>query len=316
MSVGIDFTTAALITGARRRSGLPSSQQLYLDPDFIAFLNDAMVSHVVPTIKSVSEEYFVVNYDVAFVAGTSEYVIPTRALGGALRDIVIADTQGRELEIPRVQPESIKYSGNFQNFGAYGIYLRGDRVVFYPPLTNTPQNSSLRFKYERRPNDLCLVSAAGLIQSINATAKTITLASIPTAWGTSTTLDIISQVPQFPSIADDVVITLIAGTTITLATWPTGIAAGQWVAESLTSPIAQLPYEGHKLLQQLGAIALLEAAGDTQGKQNAEQTLKGMIDNFMKVITPRIEGSPKKVVNKNSIFGAIPGCHGSSFTRP
>jgi hypothetical protein len=316
MSVGIDFTTAGLIAGARRRSSLPSSQNLFLDPDFIALINDHMISIVIPLIKSVNEEYFVVNYDTPLIAGQSEYVIPTRALGGSLRDIAIVDASGRELELPRIAPESIKYSGNFQNFGAYGIYLRGEKIVFYPALTNYPAGCQLRFKYERRPNDLCLTSQAGKIISLNPGAKQITLASIPSGWGTSTTLDIIQPTPQFQSIQDDAVITNINGTTITLSAWPTGIAVCQWCAESLTTPIAQLPYEAHKLLQQLGAIGLLEAACDTQGKTNAENTLKAMVEKFMLIITPRVEGSPQKVVNKNSIMGAVPGWHGSFFTRP
>lgn len=316
MSIGIDFTTAGLIDGARRRSSLPSSQNLFYDPDFIALINDHMISFVIPLIKSVNEEYFVVNYDVALVSGTSEYTIPTRALGGALRDIAIVDAQGRETQLARIAPEAVKYSGNFQDFGAAGIYLRGDKIVFYPALTNYPATSQLRFKYERRPNDLCLIQNSGKILSLNAGALQITLDRVPSTWGTSTTVDIISPIPQFESIKDDAAITNISGNTITLSAWPAGIAAGQYVAESLTSPIAQLPYEGHKLLQQLGAIALLESAGDTQGIKNAKETLKEMIEAFKLIITPRVEGSPQKVVNKNSIFGAIAGGNHNFFTRP
>jgi hypothetical protein len=316
MSVGIDFTTAGLIDGARRRSSLPSSQNLFYDPDFIALINDHMISFVIPLIKSVNEEYFVVNYDTPLVANQSEYTIPTRALGGALRDIAIVDANGRETQLARIAPEAVKYSGNFQDYGASGIYLRGEKIVFYPALTNYPATSQLRFKYERRPNDLCLITNAGKILTLDQANKKITLDRVPTAWGTSTTLDIISPIPQFESIKDDAVIVGIVGTTVELSAWPAGIAAGQYCAESLTSPIAQLPYEAHKLLQQLGAIALLESAGDTQGITNSKSTMKEMTEAFKLIITPRVEGSPQKVVNKNSIFSAIAGGNNRFNTRP
>lgn len=316
MSVGIDFTTTGLIKGAKLRACVPSSQVLFQDPEFITLLNNHMVSIVIPLIKSMNEEYFVVSSDSALVAGTSEYTIPTRALGGALRDIVSVDSSGRELELSRIAPESIKYSSDFQNNGAWGIYLKGDKVIFYPEMTNPPSGSYLRFKYERRPNDLCLVSNSGKILSINTGLNQIVLDRVPSTWGTATTLDIIESTPQFQSIKDDAVITNLSGTTITLSALPTGIAAGQYVSESLTTPIPQLPYEAHKLIEQLGAISLLEAMGDDNAKTSAKQTLKDMIESFLLIITPRIEGSPQKVVNKKSIFDAVSGRNNTFFTRP
>lgn len=314
-SIGIDFTTTKLISGAKLRASVPSSQNLFLDPDFIILLNNHMVSIVVPMIKSVNEEYFVVNTDTPLVAGTSEYTIPTRALGGALRDIVLVDAAGNESDLPRLQPEIAKQIGSINNTGVRGIYLRNDKVVFFPSLNSINAGTSLRFKYERRPNDLCLTSNAGRIITVTPGANQIVVSSIPAAWTTGTTLDIISPTPQFQSIQDDAVITNIVGTTITLSALPAGIAVGQYVAESLTTPIPQLPYEAHKLIEQLGAISLLEAMGDDAGKTSAQQTFKSMAESFILIITPRIEGSPQKVISRNSIFDA--SARRSNFsTRP
>jgi hypothetical protein len=297
MSIGIDFTVTAIINDAKLRASMPSAQPLFQEPDFVTLINNHMISIVIPLIKSVNEEYFVIDKDVPLVAGQNAYTIPSRALGGALRDVVLVDAAGNEQELARVAPEVVK--GNTGS--ASGIYLKDDQVVFHPALSNPPA-VYIRFKYERRPNDLCIVSLAGKINSVDTVAKTITLASKPSSWTSSTTFDIIQPVPQFKSIIDDMAVMNIVGNVLTVAALPAGIAAGQYIAESMRAPIAQLPYEAHKLLAQLGAISLLESMKDSAGLRDARDTYGEMEEKFMKVITPRIEGAPKKAVNRKSIF--------------
>lgn len=298
VSIGIDFTTTGLIANAQRRSSMPNSQSLYLPADFIAFMTDEMHSYVVPLIKSKNDEYFVVNVDVALSDNTSEYTIPTRAQGGSLRDIVLVNSAGIELELPKINPDSVKFATVTQ----FGIYLRDDKVVFYPSITTAPSGVSLRFKYERMPNDLVLVSNAGYITSINAGALQITLSGVPSDWSTSTTVDIIRQQPLFTSIKDDQVITGIGGNVLTLDAMPSGIAVGQWVAQSRTSPIAQLAYEAHKLIAQRGAIKLCEALEATTAMKNAAAIYEQMAEKFLGTITPRVQTGPKKIVNRTGLF--------------
>jgi hypothetical protein len=316
MSIGIDFTSQGLIYSAKLHAAIPSSQSLFTDDDFIEVLNHNMVSEVIPLIKSVNEEYFVVKVDVPLVSGQDAYTFPTRALGGAMRDIVMVDTNNRELDLPRLQPELIKYGGAYYAQRIFGIYLEGDHAVFYPTMQNPPQGSFIRFKYERRPNDLCLLDNAGKILSINVGLKKITLDKVPAVWTTDTTVDIMLPVPQFTSIADDVVITQITGHDLTLSALPTGIAVGQWVAESMTTPVAQLPYEAHKLIEIYGAAALLQASKDTEALNSMKQEIEEAKDALYKIITPRVEGSPVKVINRNSIFDYNRGWNGYLTVRP
>jgi hypothetical protein len=307
MSVGVDYTTTGLITNAARRAQTPNSQSLFLPADFVALMNDEMHSFVTPLIKSKNDEYFVTKYDAPLVASTSTYKIPTRAQGGALRDVVLVDSTGQEYDLPRLEPEFVKNSV-ISNAGLTGIYLQDDNVVLFPAMPATPPTGfSLRFKYERMPNDLVVTGSAGLISAINAGTSQITLASIPSGWTTSTTLDVILPVPLFTSVADDVVISGVASTTLTLATWPTSIAVGQWVAESRTSPIPQVPYEAHKLIAQRGAIKLYEAMGDTNGLKAAVAAYSDMVETLEITVAPRVKGSPKKIVNRKGIMNAQRG---------
>lgn len=288
-----------MLAGARRRAVMPTSQALFQDSDLLAFLSGQLHSHIVPLIKSKNDEYFVVHEDAALVAGTSEYRIPTRAQGGALRDVVVVDASGNEYELDRLQPEDQKLAS-----GLSGVYLRDDKVVFYPALSNPPTGHSLRFKYERMPNNLVAATAAGRISSLNQGSLQIVVDNAPSTWGTSTTFDILLPVPLFTSIKDDQAISGITGTTINLSTWPTGIAVGQWISESRTSPLAQVPYEAHMLLEQLGAIKMLEALSPNELKP-AKDAYKEMREDFLLTITPRIKGAPKKAVNRRGIFQAM-----------
>ena len=94
----------------------------------------------------------------------------------------------------------------------------------------------------------------------------------------------------------------IAGFDVTLSTLPDGIAVGDYVSESGKSPIPQIPYEGHHLLAQLVAIKVLEALGDAKGMQLAMSKYDSMLKNFIKLITERVDSSPKKIISRGSIF--------------
>lgn len=326
MSVGIDFTTTGLIYAAKVHASVPTSQSLFGNAEFLEVLNHDLVSMVVPLIKSVNEEYFVTYTDVALVAGTSNYTIPTRALGGALRDIVLVDAQGRELEVPRLEPEMIKYSGSLSAPSVFGIYLKGDQAIFYPALTNAPASVYVRFKYERRPNNLCLLASAMQISVIDNTLHKITVitsaggTTVPAGWTSAakTTLDAILHVPAFSSVGDDMLITNIASNVLTIsaATWSTNLSVGNWVSESCTSPIAQIPYEAHGLLELHAAVALLKAMKDKTGADSLNEDIKRSEEMFLKVITPRIEGAPKKVINRNGIFDSQRRWAGYVSSRP
>lgn len=286
------------MANAARRSTMPQSQSLFLPADFIAFLTDEMHSFVTPLIKTKNDEYFVVNVDVALADNTSEYRIPTRAQGGSLRDIVLVNESGVELELPKINPDSVKYATVTQ----YGIYMQDDKVVFYPAITTAPTGVSLRFKFERMPNDLVLVSSAGYITAINTGTLQVTLSAVPSSWSTSTTVDIIRQQPLFTSVQDDQVITGIGGNVLTFDSLPSGLALGQWVAESRTSPIPQLAYEAHKLIAQRGAIKLCEALEASTAMKNAAAIYDQMAESFLGTITPRVQTGPKKLVNRTGLF--------------
>lgn len=310
----IDYTSAANIEGVKRRATLPdNAAALYPDDIICKILTAELHSVIVPLLMSVREDYLLHNSDQDIVSGTNSYEIPSRAVGQKLKDVVLVNSDGRESGISRIDTGNIKdepLSGSVVS--DRGFYFEDDRVVLYPDGASFTQYD-LRMKYFRRPNNIIETSSAGKITAINTGSKIVTLDNLPAAWTTATTFDFIKGTPGFKSRADDKAITSLSTVSKTLTftdSLPDGLIVGDWVAESGFSPIAQIPYDVHNLLEQRAAVKVLEEMGDS-GIKGAADVYKDMVDRFMVLVTPRADGSHKKIVSKNPLFGG-----GSSSRRP
>lgn len=310
----IDYTSAANIEGVKRRATLPdNAAALYPDDVICKLLTAELHSVIVPLLMSVREDYFLHYSDQDIVSGTNSYEIPSRAVGQKLKDVVLVNSSGQESGIARIEPNNIKdepFSGAI--VPDRGFYFEDDRIVLIPDAAAFTQYD-LRMKYFRRPNNIVETSSAGRITAINTGSKQVTVSTIPTAWTTATTFDFIKGKPGFKSRADDQAITNInSGTKVITftASLPEGLTVGDWVCESGFSPIAQIPYDVHSLLEQRAAVKVLDEMGDS-GIAGAADVYKDMVDRFMVLVTPRADGSPKKIVSKNPLFGS-----GHSSRRP
>jgi hypothetical protein len=299
--VSIDYTVDALIDKIKRRGSIPTSQGLFLSSDFVDILSDSLIQTIVPAITSVREEYFVISKDEDIVSGQSEYKIPSRAVGGMLRDVVIVNDAGTEISIQRLEPETLKSSNTWLTQNRYGFKVKGDSIVLIPTPTQT--QDSIRFYYERRPNNLVLQSSAATITEINTGTNQITLDQTPSTFSTSETYDIIGNNPIFPSYGDDIAITTLSSNIMTLSDdIPDDVAVGQWVSLSCFSPVPQIPYEAHLWLAHEALSVCLEAQTDQPGLANAKKQCEMHRANFLKIITPRVHGSPQKITNRNGIM--------------
>lgn len=303
--MAIDYTVTELVRSLKRRASMPTSQSTFSPADLVALMNDEMHSIILPRIKDVREEYFVTYTDFPLVSGQSEYVIPSRAAGNALRDVVFVDSNNRESPCPRLAPEDIKETNsNFFGSALVGHYFKDNKIVIVPQPLNPQSGFSVRMKYERRPNNLCLESSAATIVTINSLTNEVTVSNQPSAWTSNTEFDVISENSPFVSIADDQGISNIAANVLTFDSLPDDIAVGQWIASAGESPIPQLPYEAHHVLAQLGAVKALEILGKASEVKTAKESAAEMLRFFVSLITPRNDGSQKKIVNRNTLFGS------------
>jgi len=311
VALGPNVTVDGLVSLIQTQGTIPSSPTLLAPATIINFLDNEMRGNVFPLVKSLKEEYWVVSLSNPIISTQSAYPIPYRATGAALRMVSMVDNNGNLLKLTRYEPEDTQFP--LIPYGSpyfpLGFYLQDNSVVLYPPVATNYTSYTLQFKYERRPSNLVSSSACGQVTSFNQGASTVTLNFVPTAWTTSTTVDVINNFPPFNSIADDVVITNIAGLTLTLSipsaytsTFWTAIANNFWVSQSMTTPIPQIPYEAFPYLAQLGLKRCMQALGDVQGIKDADETLKTIAMDLKSLLTPRVEGSPKVLAGRGGIF--------------
>lgn len=303
MASGIDYTTEALLDNTRTNCLTPEADTLFTDTRLLSVLSFEQMTTLVPQIMKVQEEYFVHIYDILLSTSTTgTYPIPDRAVGKKLRDVALLDSAGNEQYITRMNPADLKFmspSVTAQTQWVSGFYLENNSVRLFSGIP--AQYTSIRYRYYRRPNNLCSVDAAGLISAIDTGTFTVTCTAVPGDWVVGDTVDFISQHPSFDSLRDDATITGINNSDVTFASLPTGLEVGDWLSLSGTTPIPQLPYEAHPVLGQLGACKALEAMGDANVEM-AWARYKQMSADFYTSITPRTDSPAQKIVSPNNIY--------------
>jgi hypothetical protein len=68
------------------------------------------------------------------------------------------------------------------------------------------------------------------------------------------------------------------------------------------SPVPQIPPELHPLLAQRVVCKALESLGDAAGFQAAQLKMAEIQQAALPLITPRVDGEPKRFANRNSPF--------------
>lgn len=306
----VDATDRALIASVYRGILSPNAQQAIQPNDVIAFLDQEMRTTIVPLVLAAQEEFWVTNFDQPVLQGVFNYTIPKRAAFATWRDVVFVDANNNELNMSMLSPEYLKLTypaGGNPPLYVFGFILQNDQIILYPNTVGTPTQYKLRMKIKRRPNNLTSTANCAQVTAINTGTNVVTVNAVPAGWSISDTFDIIPNSPQFTSLQDDQTITAITPTTLTFNTLPTNpqtgaftMKVGDWICPSQMSCVPQVPYDMFPLLTQRAMIRTLEALGDTQNIQIAERRYADMAADFARTVSPRIDGTPKKIVNRNT----------------
>ncbi len=266
-------------------------------------LNEEQQTTISALVQSIREEYWIQYHDVTIQPNVSTYTVPVRSIMGSLEDIVLVDNSGNEIEIAQLSPEQKKVAP-FYSFvpiaSQRGIFARDDTFNIYPTTFPYPAGFIIRFKYARRPSVLCLSSFCAQILTVNSGLSQVTVAAVPSGWtSNSTYIDVINNIPQFTSLSDDNLISNIAGTTITLTSFPTTLAVGQWLCPMGTTCVPQLPLELYPLLINAGCLRVFTSMQNANGFNTMSKVVAAQMDDAKTLLTPRWKGQARKVVNKN-----------------
>ena len=267
-----------LIDSIKSRALVPISQSTFSPLDLLSFATDIMRTRIVPFVIRFQEDYF--------VKEELTSVIPERALGAKLKSVSIVG-EGREIPIPRLEPADL--GKNIQ-----GFVLRGNKII----LNATPPWHQTKVSYYARPGTLVLPEAASQILAVSGNELEVT--QVPPTFQPGISVDLIGLEPTFDLISTPKILE-IRGKKLVLGSIFEGIKAGFWVARIGESPVPQIPLELHPLLAQAVAVQLLESLGFADKAASAQQTYDRMEADVVTLISPRIDESRKRVINRNPL---------------
>ena len=294
-------TTDRVLAGVKRRAVVPTNQVTLDDTAILALIDDVIKLDVIPLIDSVNGEYFVTTSLSALVASQSNYDIPYRAIGRAIRDLKIRDTATNFVRnCTYIEPEDAHlYSDSTQDFGHY---FQGDEVVLIPTVASTYTGSvSLEFWYKLGVSRLVKLANAAKVSSVSSPSVVVeSVGDIVTG----SVIDFIRGKSGNRIYSMDKTVTNVAGTTLTFAAAdiPSGLVAGDYISIQSTSPvITMIPDECSPWIERLGAREVLLAIGDDLGSDKLAPGIAQGRDNLLSLLEPRNEGEAKIIVNRNSL---------------
>lgn len=303
------LTTEELIRSIKVRAMVPINQDTFTEDDIINFINDEMMLGLIPSILIEREEYLVgPPYIVPILPNISDYPLPERSIGNKLREVNYKDQMGNDYEMTRIAVDDrYNYLMNTittQNWKQF--YVQGSTLTLFPKAGESPTGSLVMWYY-LRPNNVVKSDKVGTITAIDRTNGRITLSSVPSNFAVDHVYDFVKRKSPHNIISFDNAVTSVnlSAKTLTMdpASIPSTLQVGDIMAMAGETNVPNVPTELHQVLAQRVACRILEGLGDSQGLQNAMAKLVEMESKTATLIDNRVEGAPRKVVNRNNVAG-------------
>jgi len=319
------YTTTDFIADVQRSGMLPSSAPLGLAAaDILAHGTKELRTFIYPEIMKVREEYYVNEYRLSltspFGATTpitrASLKIPSRALGNKIRDVYFL-RGGIMTNLTRVESErlpNIKF--NITNTGEpWGFIVSGGRLELVPASTNT--TSTFVLNCVTRPGKL-VTAGTPCFQATTITA-TGTAGKFTFDFGTAHAF-VLNQKVDLIRQDSPYEYRLVAATVAAVATNSVEITVsnmydfdgttpanevGIWVTPEDQSPVVQCPDELYHTCVQATVARCLQASGFMEEAQAAREDAMRMLQDALILISPRVEGEPKKIVGEMAWRGRL-----------
>lgn len=308
------LTTDKLVTSTKRRAMLPSDQVTFTKQDLIDILNEEMDVGLLPELLSTHEEYLVAYEDAAISGSNRQFTIPERAIGNKLRGAMLVDSNGTTFSLTRVELEDIMDFQDNQR-QTYSFYVQNNKLIL--PGTYDSLAGNIRMYYYLRPSKLVEDKYAAVVTSINTTTGEVTVDKIPTNFSTSSLFDFTGHRTPNKLYTFDISAVSINTTskimTFAVADLPEALVVGDYITVEQESIVPQVPTELHPVLAQRAAVHCIEALGDLQGLQLAQNKLTKMEAAVVNLIDNRVESANQKINNLNGPLGQTRRYHRRRF---
>lgn len=268
--------------------------------------DEALDAYLVPLLLRTREEWLVTSTTYTLVAGTSDYAVPSAALGGKTRLVQLVDVvTGRPYPpLPRKEPEEVPRLW-FNGTGEPCVFLLEDNKVRLCPTPDAGAAAryQLRVSYHRQPSQLALLATVGEVATVGATTLTLAAAA-PSTLVVGAAVDVQASAPPFELLtpATGLKVSAKVGAVVTLTNAAGGAPAltsamvGGYLCPVGTSPIPQVPAVTHALLAMYVAEGLLKATDPGAASALADERQRAEA-GALAAVTPRTEGNPRRVPN-------------------
>jgi hypothetical protein len=294
------LTTDKLIEHIKRRVSVPDSQIKYNNIDFVAFLNNAIESKIVPQLIAIDEDFFVTYKDIPLVANQSSYRLPNMAVCWAVHEIGYLDSAGNYNRLDRMMrgTELVNTTSN----QPYGMMIRDGNIITTPNMGSTV-NGSLRVYYYRRLNELTLLSNCGKITNVLSAAPDYIITCDNAPIGLGTGADFIKGTSPYELDIINASVTVV-GVTVNVAQslFTSAPEIGDYIAPTGFTPIPHLPDAWHYILADFGARKCLIGNADEKVIALLDTDIGDDLNGIKQVVKNRAKGSPKKRVSRNPIL--------------
>jgi len=300
------YTSTTLVDAVRRRGSLPRAASMISDDEILEFANDEIQEHILPTIKSTYEEFFVWVTTKAIEQGKELYRIPERAVGNALRDLAYIDANGNDFEMTRIQRDD-RYNTQFPStYNQPYRYLVQNAHIKLEPAPTTSASGTLEFAFLLRPNMLVKTDQVAKVVSINTTTGEVVVNKIPTTMSSATKLDFLKtksphnflDIDKNASSVNYVTNTF----TFAVADLPADLEVGDTIALAYETDIPGIPTEMHRYLLTRTIERVLESLGDATATALAARNTTVSEVNATKLIENRVTSAPLKIKSNNGLL--------------
>lgn len=305
------LNTEDLITSIKTRTLAPTSQSTFSDTNIIQFINEEMQLTLVTDMMSIREDFFLKIKAVPLINLVEAYSVPQRAIGNVLKDIFYLDSSGNRRPLTRTSTRN-RFSSSTGTQEPQFYFIEADQIIIDPPLQNP--SGSLEFYYYQRPSEIVPTASVAKITAVSSLAGITTFTvdtDLTASLSSGSLVDVLSAKSPFQLWGQDTAITTITSTTIAVASSAVSDensnvlpVVNDYVCPQLKANIPMVPQELHPVLAQMVAQRLIEALGDERKLTQINAKLQDMRRQVLTLLSNRVEDSPERVLNRNSLLAS------------
>jgi hypothetical protein len=304
------WTTDDMVTRVKRKASLAdSNDSRFSTEEILAVADEELQSFVAPLLRSAQQDYWLKEYTTSITPNVNTLSIPELAVGGAIYDVTLIDTNGNTYVLARVNPNDVARSYWYTN--TYTGWPRfyevvSDTIKWYPIMPQT--GFQVRVRYYRRSSKLVTVSACSAITGISFGSNILVVSDGMDGLsdGANLEIDVVQASSDFDvyNVSADVSVSDDPAPdwelTFNDQSLNTSVTTSDYVCLTGQTCIVPVPDLFHFVMVDRVAAELLDEYGDGAGADRIRSALDPKIEQSMKTIEPRVPTAAAVIYNRFS----------------